>query len=135
MNQPTEDGRHRYTIVIHSEADLLRLRRAIVLKRILNLNGGEKEIRLSNFNVGTNLLMPNPSISQVHMIDADVARLFFVTELYYAALIQRLEQSLNAIDEALRDPALGMPDLKEQLEASDSEAAAPNGQASSQEKE
>lgn len=121
LNQPTTDGTQRFTILIHDESDLVRLQRALVLKRIVTLNGGEEQLRFANFAVGRTLLMPELKAGQVHVADADVARLFFATEHYYAALIQQLERSLNGLDSALRDPALGMPDLREQLEVADGE--------------
>ncbi|MBT8484357.1 MAG: hypothetical protein KJO43_02175, partial [Phycisphaerae bacterium] len=103
LNQP-ENGRARYTVLIHDESDLIRLQRAIALKRIVGLNGGPDRLLLRNYTVGKMLLMPDFQQDQVHVVDADVARYFFRTEHYYAATIKRLEDALRSLDSALRDP-------------------------------
>ena len=109
LNQPEEDGRQRYTILINDESDLVRLRRALALKRIVTLNGGDEQLLLRNFSVGTVLLMPDLKRGQVHVIDADVARFFFHTEHYYAATIKEIEDRLTELDAVLRGPAESAP--------------------------
>ena len=102
LNQPDESGRQRYTILIHGETDLVRLRRALALKRIVSLNGGYEQLLLQNFGVGKVLLMPELKKGQVHVIDAEVARFFFHTEHYYAAAISEIESRLTEVDAELR---------------------------------
>jgi len=109
LNQPEEDGRQRYTILINDESDLVRLRRALALKRIVTLNGGDEQLLLRNFSVGKVLLMPDLKRGQVHVIDADVARFFFHTEHYYAATIREIEDRLTELDAVLRGPAEAAP--------------------------
>ncbi|MCK4872339.1 MAG: ATP-binding cassette domain-containing protein [Phycisphaerales bacterium] len=110
MNQPTEDGRERYTILIHNESDLVRLRRALALKRIVTLNGGAPRLLLREFSVGKVLLMPELKDDQIHVIDADVAKYFFRTEHYYAAMIAEIEDRLTQLDTVLRhEPAPEAP--------------------------
>jgi hypothetical protein len=106
LNQPTADGRDRYTILINDESDLERLRRALALKRIVMLNGGNEQLMLRNFSVGKVLLMPELKPDQVHVIDADVARYFFHTEHYYAATVRQIEKRLTELDAELRRPAV-----------------------------
>ncbi|UCD75035.1 MAG: ATP-binding cassette domain-containing protein [Phycisphaerales bacterium] len=103
MNQPLEDGRQRFTILLHSDGDMIRLRRAIALKRIVLLNGGQSQLLLRNFSVGGVLLMPDIKVQQAHVIDADVARYFFHTEHYYAAAVQEIEDRLTELDATLRE--------------------------------
>ncbi len=107
LNQPATDGRQRYTILLHDESDLTRLRRALALKHIVTLNGGGQRLRLRDFSVGKVLLIPELKGDQIHVMDMDVARFFFHTEHYYAATIQEIQTRLHELDEALRN---GMPE-------------------------
>jgi hypothetical protein len=104
MNQPDERGRERQTILIQDESDLMRLRRALYVQRIINLNGGRERMRLATFRVGKVLMLPDLESDQVHVVDADVARIFFHTEHYYAAAINLIKAGLRDLDEALRRP-------------------------------
>ncbi len=105
MNQPDPDGVQRYTILLHDpEKDLERLRRAIALKRIVQLNGGEASLRLSTFQVGAMLELPDLREDAIHVIDADVARYFFHTEHYYPAALQKIDAAIDVLDELVRRP-------------------------------
>ncbi len=108
LNQPLPDGRQRHTILIQNESDILRLRRALALKRIVVLNGGEDEMRLRNFSVGKVLLMPQLKKDQIHVLDADTAKFFFHTEHYYAATLAEVEQQLKELDRMLRRPEISV---------------------------
>ena len=108
LNQPTADGRKRHTILIQNEDDVVRLRRALALKRIYVLNGGSEYMRLRNFSVGKVLLMPELKAGKVHVIDADTARFFFHTELYYAATLAEIEIQLKELDKMLRCPEINV---------------------------
>lgn len=106
LNQPKSDGTVQNTILIHSEDDLVRLSRAIMLKKIILLNGGQSEVSLNNFTVGKLLIMPEIKTGQAHVIDADVARYFFDTEHYYGATIRSIEDCLQEMDKTLRKPEI-----------------------------
>ncbi|MFG0245317.1 MAG: type II secretion system protein GspD [Phycisphaerales bacterium JB052] len=108
MNQPNNDGINRYTIIIQGGQDIMRLQRAIMLKKIVQLNGGEESLSLDNFSIGKILHTPELGSDAVTVIDADVARYFFHTELYYAAIIKRIEETLKQFDEAIDDPSVQM---------------------------
>jgi len=108
MNQPTSDGIGRYTILIQSPADIVRLQRAMMLKKIILLNGGEGSLTFDNFSIGKILHTPVMGDDKISVIDADVARYFFHTELYYAAIIKKIEDTLKEFDEALKDPGVRM---------------------------
>ena len=43
---------------------------------------------------------------KVTVIDSEVASYFYVSELYYSALIQRIERTLADLDRVLRDPEI-----------------------------
>ncbi len=106
LNQPTPDGRKRFSIVLNDESDLTRLRRAIMLKKVIAANGGADQVSLANFSVGKVLMMPETKEGQTHILDADVARLFFHTEHYYSAAIKVIEKRLAELDAALRTPEI-----------------------------
>ena len=108
LNQPTANGRERHTILIQDESDVLRLRRALVLKRIAVLNGGADQMRLRNFSVGKVLLMPELKPEQIHVVDADTARFFFHTEHYYAATLAEIEEQLKELDAMLNRPDISV---------------------------
>jgi len=108
MNQPSSDGIGRYTILIQAPQDIVRLQRAIMLKKIILLNGGEESLTLKNFSIGKILHTPKMGEDKVSVIDADVARYFFHTELYYAAVIERIEDTLSRFDKALQEPEVRM---------------------------
>jgi general secretion pathway protein D len=108
MNQPNTDGISRFTILIQDPRDIERLQRAIMLKKIVLLNGGEQTLSLKNFTIGKILHTPELNKDSVTVIDADVARYFFHTELYYSAIIKRIEDTIDAFDEALDTPSVQM---------------------------
>ena len=97
-NRPSADGRRRSSIVIHHPDDLMRLRRVVLLDKIIQLNGGKARTNLKNFSLGKVLLIPEPDPEKVHLLDAETARLFYNTEHYYAALLNRLTESLAAAE-------------------------------------
>ncbi|MFW5652575.1 MAG: hypothetical protein ACOC0P_00900 [Planctomycetota bacterium] len=104
LNQPTADGRERSTILIRNEGDYRRLRRSLLLKKVIDLNGGETEVSLENFRVGKLILMPEIKPGQANVIDVEVARLFYHTELYYAAALERIEDACRGIDAFIQSP-------------------------------
>lgn len=103
LNQPDTDGTQRRAIVLEDRSDLIRLRRAVLLKKTVGLNGGTPMMTLTNFSLGKVLLIPEPKPSQTYPIDATVARYFFETEHYYGATVQTLDKSFQAVDEALEE--------------------------------
>ncbi len=104
LNQPDEQGRARFTIVLRDQSDLVRLQRAILVKKIVALNGGESQMSLSNFSLGKVLLMPEPKPHQFHPVDAEVAQYFFQIEKYYEVTLQLIEKALQEMEVALPKP-------------------------------
>ncbi|NQV35476.1 MAG: type II secretion system protein GspD, partial [Phycisphaeraceae bacterium] len=76
LNQPGEDGQSRHTVLIQDRSDIVRLRRAMALKKIITLNGGSDQMLLKNFSVGKVLLMPEMREDQTHLIDVKAAMFF-----------------------------------------------------------
>ncbi|MCC6909033.1 MAG: ATP-binding cassette domain-containing protein [Phycisphaerales bacterium] len=106
LNQALPDGRKRFSVVLNDESDLVRLRRAIMLKKVIAANGGQSQSTLANFSVGKVLMMPETKEGQTNILDADVARLFFHTEHYYSAAINEIEERIAELDAALRSPEI-----------------------------
>ena len=106
LNQPAEDGQPRHTVLIQDGSDVVRLRRAMALKKIITLNGGSDQMLLKNFSVGKVLLMPEMREDQTHLIDAEAATFFFYTEHYYAESLKIIEEQLEKLDAELQKPAV-----------------------------
>jgi len=102
INQPDAEGRLRNGIILHDAADMLRLKRAIVLRDTVTLNAVDRTLTLDNFSVGRFLLLPTRDITKVDLVDGEVARLFFLTERYYDALRQALREASSALETELK---------------------------------
>ncbi len=106
LNQETPAGNSRNSIVLNNAGDLIRLRRAVALKHLVELNNGSESLALDQFRVGQYIMIPDIDPKQVHIIDEDVARYFYETEHYYSATLQAIEDGLNNIERAIEDPAI-----------------------------
>ncbi|WP_432797345.1 ABC transporter transmembrane domain-containing protein [Poriferisphaera sp. WC338] len=104
LNQPNEEGKQQYTILIQNEKDFTRLKRAILLKQVVRLNGGNDKLTLSKFAIGRQLLMPDVKQDKVYLIDEETAKYFFLTDQYYPALKGELVRDLRALRAALQVP-------------------------------
>lgn len=104
LNQPDEAGRPRHTILLQTYKDLARLERAILLKRVVQLNANRQALTLTNFSIGRQLLMPSVKENKVYLVDDQVAKFFFYTDLYYPALQKELNRDLEALRNALQMP-------------------------------
>ena len=91
--------------MINSGKDMLRLRRAVALKHLVQLNNGSESLALDQFRVGQYIMVPDIDSKQVHILDEDVAKYFFQTEHYYGATLQAIEDGLDQIENALNTHA------------------------------
>ena len=85
MNQYDERGQARqWTVLLADEGDIERLKQALVLKRVLQLNENLPQT-LQSFRPGVQILFPTREDmnSRYHLIDRDVAQLFFETKYPY----------------------------------------------------
>jgi len=103
LNADAPSGAKRYSIVIHDATDLIRLRRAVALKDLIELNNGSSALLLDRFQVGQYVLIPDEDPMQVHIIDADVAKYFYHTEHYYAATLQAIQEAIDDLENALTE--------------------------------
>ena len=104
LNQPDPNGRRRYTILLNSEEDLIRLRLAILVKFSLFINGAFRDPRVLDYIPGRVLEIPEPGPGHPHILDAEIARLFSHSVHFYAATIQEIEKALLRLDRELRSP-------------------------------
>lgn len=109
MNQRDDQGRERATILLQGPDDLVRLRRAIVLKRAVPLNTEAQTLSLKNFSVGRLLLMPSINEQTVHLIDGETAMYFFATEHYYPAFAKELTEGVARLRQALERRNVPLP--------------------------
>jgi ABC-type multidrug transport system fused ATPase/permease subunit len=106
LNQPDEQGLGRRTILLHAEDDLRRLRSAIQVKAVVRLNSDHRFVRLNQFTVGRQLVMPSVAPEQIHLLDLDTARYFFYSQHYYPAQRQQFQRHMEALVEALHSPVV-----------------------------
>ena len=106
LNQPDEQGNTRRTILLHEPEDLVRLQRAVILKRVVQLNANRQSLTLNNFAIGRQLLMPSIKPDKIFLLDDEVAKYFFYTEQYYAALQKELDRDVRALRRSLQSPRI-----------------------------
>ncbi|WP_428389815.1 type II secretion system protein GspD [Mucisphaera sp.] len=99
LNQPDPNGNTRHTILIRDEQDLTRLMRSIVLRYTVELNSGAAEAkpRLRDFNRGRQLIMPTISEEEIFLVDHEVARYFYLSVDYFAALLDTIRKDSEAL--------------------------------------
>ena len=106
LNQDLPSGANIQSVVIHDEDDLMRLRRAVVLKHLVDINSGSTALSLDHFKVGQYIMIPDLDPKQVHIIDENVAKYFYQTEHYYSATLQAIDDGLDALEDALSSPEI-----------------------------
>lgn len=101
LNQPTETGRERHSMIISGPKDITRIKRSILLHQTAELNANQKSMTLENFTVGQNLLLPGMNTDQVIFIDSEVAKYYFYSDQFYQALRQELDKDIKALQEEI----------------------------------
>ncbi|HIG80446.1 MAG TPA: type II and III secretion system protein, partial [Verrucomicrobiales bacterium] len=103
LNQPTEEGQEKFTVLLRHQKDLQRLKYAVLMKKTVKLNTEKQALSLSNFTRGRLLLMPRVKEADIELVDGDVARAFFFSEMYYQALQVEMEKDLAAFRKVIED--------------------------------
>ena len=96
LNQPTAEGLEQFTVLLRRKKDLERLKYAVLMKKTVELNTEKLVLSLSNFTRGRLLLMPRVTPKDIELVDGDVARAFFYSEMYYQALQVEMEKDIAA---------------------------------------
>jgi general secretion pathway protein D len=103
---PVDDQGHSlgWSIVLRGEDDVKRLQRALILKRLLELNE-QQPLTLRNFKPGLQILFPSRSDmrSRYHLVDRQVAQLFYESapDQYYPAFQRIFEKSVAEVEALL----------------------------------
>jgi general secretion pathway protein D len=97
MNQATEDGQERFTVLLRNKKDVTRLKYALLMKKTVELNTERIALSLRNFTRGRLLLMPRVKVKDIELIDGDVARAFFYSEMYYQAQQVKMREDIDAL--------------------------------------
>ena len=72
------------------------------MKKTIELNTERRILTLQNFTRGRLLMMPTVREKDVELIDAEVAKCFFCSELYYQSLQSELERDFAALRKAIK---------------------------------
>lgn len=104
LNQPTEDGQERHTLLISNPKDIFRIKNSILLRQTVELNATQKSLTLDNFSIGQNLLLPDINKDRINLIDSNVAKYFFLSDQYYQALRLILDKDIEALQKELETP-------------------------------
>lgn len=103
LNQHKEDGEEQFAVLLREKKDMERLKYAVLMKKTVELNTEELVLTLSSFTRGRLLLMPRVKEQDVELIDGDVARAFFYSEMYYQALQKEMEKDLTAFRKVIEE--------------------------------
>jgi len=95
--------RTRAAILIAGPQDLDRLRAAVAVREVLDVNNVEALLNLANFQVGRRIAMPelDPSGERIFLICDRVADLFYQSDFYYEAFQERFRAYYDGIREIL----------------------------------
>lgn len=92
----------QWAVVLADEEDVERLRRVLILKRVLSLNKN-LEHTLQAFRPGVQILFPTREDmrSRYHLIDREVAQLFYETKYPYQVAQRRLNETVRQVQDVL----------------------------------
>ena len=103
LNRPTAEQQERYTVLLRRKKDVERLKYAILMKKTVEMNTEKLVLSLSNFTRGRLLLMPRVTPKDIELVDGDVARAFFYSEMYYQALQVEMEKDIAAFRKVIEE--------------------------------
>ncbi len=105
LNIYNEDANpEQWAIVLADEEDVERLRKVLILKRVLTLNKNLSHT-LQAFRPGVQILFPTREDmrSRYHLIDREVAQLFYETKYPYQVAQRKLNETVHQVQEVLGD--------------------------------
>ena len=73
------------------------------MKKTVEMNTEKLVLSLSNFTRGRLLLMPRVTPKDIELVDGDVARAFFYSEMYYQALQVEMEKDIAAFRKVIEE--------------------------------
>lgn len=90
------------TILIKDSSDFLKLSHAIALRRLIQINGGKSTIDFDHLGIGRVMSLPEFGTGQKHLLEADVARYFYLSQHALREFEEDFESGMAAIDKILR---------------------------------
>ena len=103
LNRPSGNGQEKFTVLLRSKRDLERLKYAVLIKKTVEMNTEKLVLSLSQFTRGRLLLMPRVKAQDIELVDGDVARAFFYSEMYYQALQLEMEKDIAAFRRVIEE--------------------------------
>jgi general secretion pathway protein D len=96
-------------IVVGNKTDLRRLSQVLILKQVLDLNKN-LPLTLDAFKPGTHILFPSRDDmrNRFHVVDEDVARMFYETVFYYQAAERQFDRTVREVEARLGGGATGV---------------------------
>lgn len=101
LNRNTSEAEF-HTILLKDKSDFLRLSNAIALRRLIQINGGNATVVFDNLGIGRVLSMPEFGGVQTHLLEADIARYFYLSQHALREFEDDFESAMAAIDKLLR---------------------------------
>ena len=100
---PADLSQPECALVLDTADDLVRLKTAIAIREVAQVNNFEELMALRNFRVGRRFVLPefDPEGVRSYLIDRQVAEYFYKSDYYYHALKEKLEQGYTLLQEAL----------------------------------
>ena len=92
----------QWAVVLSDEEDVERLRKVLILKRVLSLNKN-LEHTLQAFRPGVQILFPTREDmnNRYHLIDREVAQLFYETKYPYQVAQRQLNEAVRRVQDVL----------------------------------
>jgi len=92
----------QWAVVLSDQEDVERLRKVLILKRVLSLNKN-LEHTLQAFRPGVQILFPTREDmrNRYHLIDREVAQLFYETKYPYQVAQRQLNEAVHRVQEVL----------------------------------
>ena len=103
MNQSNSTNNEQFTVLLRNQDDIKRLKYAILTKKCIELNSESFALKLSNFSRGRLLLMPRVTTKDIELVDIDVARAFFYSEMYYQAQQVSMEKDIAVFQSVMAE--------------------------------
>ena len=98
----TSGGTENRTILLKDKSDLLRLSHAIAVRRLIQINGGKSMVDFDHLGIGRVLSLPEFGEDQNHLLEADVANYFYLSQHALRQFEQEFESGMAEIEKTLR---------------------------------
>lgn len=101
LNRNTHDTEFN-TILIKDSSDFLKLSHAIALRRLIQINGGKSTVDFDHLGIGRVMSLPEFGVGQKHLLEADVALYFYLSQHALREFEEDFESGIAAIEKVLR---------------------------------